>query len=90
MSQNHSNEEPVIEKTVDNEDQKPATIVDKTPEQVNSKIQGICKMVAKNKVTELIEQKRGCQLIKLGRSAGERAVCSPKEQCNKLTHPLKI
>ena len=33
---------------------------------------------------------RGCQLITLGRSAGERAVCSPKEQINRLTRPFSV
>ena len=31
---------------------------------------------------------RGCQLITLGQWAGERAVCSPYEQCNKLNRSL--
>ena len=33
---------------------------------------------------------RGCQLITMGRSAGERAVCSSKEKCNRLTRPFVI
>ena len=46
--------------------------------------------VLEDKKFEKFFLQRGCQLITLGRSAGERAVCSPKEQCNRLTRPLKV